>query len=86
MDRTLQKCTIYTLSYTVCIDQSVSVWYAVEQYGKKIDQNVGNALAMASSSDALISNKHSSSVTNQYIAKSVIERDFIYFCSLLYII
>ena len=29
------------LLYNVCIDWSESVWYAVEQYGEKTDQNIG---------------------------------------------
>ena len=33
--------TMLFLSYNVCIDWSESVWYAVEQYGEKTDQNAG---------------------------------------------
>ena len=33
--------TMLLLLYIVCIDLSESVWYTLEQYGEKTDQNLG---------------------------------------------
>ena len=30
--------------YNVCIDWIDTIWYAVEQYGEKIDRNVGTRI------------------------------------------
>ena len=32
---------MYFLAYNVCIKQSESIWYVVEQYGEKTDRKIG---------------------------------------------